>query len=277
MDRGTTQDSDTSTPGKLISLLAQSREVIAQALDQYDSRELAVAITGGKDSTLALWIVINTCREKNCAVPTCMFIDEGDMFEEIDTFVAYLESKWRLDIVRMKNEDVADKVDNLYEEVLVPDLNEENQREIAAIGYTQAAFPFEPESYVGNHLMKTVPMKQFLRQRRIKGLVTAIRRDEQDARVSDCYFSPRQDPDHTRIHPILHFTERDVWDVIHHWGIPFCKLYYQGYRSLGAKTTTHKVSDIPAWEQDLENTSERSGRADGKEQVMEKLRELGYM
>ena len=32
-----------------------------------------------------------------------------------------------------------------------------------------------------------------------------------------------------------------------------------------------------AWEQDLENTTERGGRGQGKEAVMEKLRDLGYM
>jgi phosphoadenosine phosphosulfate reductase len=59
--------------------------------------------------------------------------------------------------------------------------------------------------------------------------------------------------------------------------MPFCSLYYQGYRSLGAKGSTSKNSDIPAWEQDLENTTERAGRGQDKEQVMEQLRTLGYM
>ena len=59
--------------------------------------------------------------------------------------------------------------------------------------------------------------------------------------------------------------------------MPFCELYKQGYRSLGAKSTTHKNSDIPAWEQDLENTTEREGRGQDKEEVMDKLRSLGYM
>lgn len=59
--------------------------------------------------------------------------------------------------------------------------------------------------------------------------------------------------------------------------IPYCILYSQGYHSLGAKNTTYKNSDIPAWQQDLEHTTERSGRGQDKELVMEKLRDLGYM
>ncbi|MFQ5976164.1 MAG: hypothetical protein ACE5J5_07620, partial [Candidatus Hydrothermarchaeales archaeon] len=51
----------------------------------------------------------------------------------------------------------------------------------------------------------------------------------------------------------------------------------KGYRSLGAKTTTTKPSDLPAWEQDLENTTERAGRQQDKEGTMKRLRDLGYM
>jgi phosphoadenosine phosphosulfate reductase len=79
------------------------------------------------------------------------------------------------------------------------------------------------------------------------------------------------------VHPILHFKERDIWNTIHKNEIPFCSLYYQGYRSLGAKGSTSKASDIPAWEQDLDNTPERVGRSQEKEDIMEKLRDLGYM
>jgi phosphoadenosine phosphosulfate reductase len=54
-------------------------------------------------------------------------------------------------------------------------------------------------------------------------------------------------------------------------------LYADGYRSLGARVTTKKTCDVPAWEQDLENTTERGGRRQDKEGLMDKLRQLGYM
>ena len=43
------------------------------------------------------------------------------------------------------------------------------------------------------------------------------------------------------------------------------------------RVTTTKADPKPAWEQDLENTSERGGRRQDKEGIMEKLRKLGYM
>jgi phosphoadenosine phosphosulfate reductase len=254
-----------------------AKSVITRALENYGSEGLAIAITGGKDSTLALWLTLEACRQLNKLPPKCLFIDEGDPFEEIEELVKVLEKDWNLRIVRMQNDDVIEKARFLGDEIQVAELNAMNRSELEAIDFFEENFIFEPESYVGNHLMKTVPMKLFLEGHRIEALITAIRWDEQSARVQEDFFSARENPDHVRIHPILHFSERMVWEAIHHYGIPFCKLYNQGFRSLGAKSTTEKVSDLPAWEQDLENTPERAGRSQGKEQIMNKLRELGYM
>ena len=45
----------------------------------------------------------------------------------------------------------------------------------------------------------------------------------------------------------------------------------------GARGTTAKAAEKPAWEQDFEAVSERAGRRQDKEQVMARLRDLGYM
>ncbi len=68
-----------------------------------------------------------------------------------------------------------------------------------------------------------------------------------------------------------------MWNAIRKHDIPPNKLYAQGYRSLGAKGTTTKTTDTPAWEQDLEDTVERAGRRQDKEGIMKRLRDLGYM
>jgi len=257
--------------------IAQSKKVIKEAIEKFGIDKMAIAWTGGKDSTTLTWLFRETCKELGVQMPRCMFIDEGDVFEEIWSHVNRVKKEWNLNVIIAKNTDVSDKAKNLGDMIKVSSLNERNRKEIEKLGFEEEEFPFEPESYVGNHLMKTVAMNMFLEDNRIEALATAIRWDEQAARVGETYFSHRENPPHTRVQAILHFRERDIWDTIHKYRIPFCELYKYGYRSLGAKGTTHKTSDIPAWQQDLENTVERAGRGQSKEEIMGKLRDLGYM
>ena len=254
-----------------------SKKIIKEAIEKFGVEKIAVAWTGGKDSTTMTWLFKKACGDMGVKMPRCMFIDEGDVFEEIWDIFHRIKKEWGLDVVIAKNTDISDKAEKLGDMIKVSALNDRNRAELEKLEYDEEEFPFAAESFIGNHLMKTVPMNTFLEDYGIKALATAIRWDEQTARVQETFFSPRENPPHTRVQPILHFKERDIWDTIHQYKLPFCELYKHGYRSLGAKSTTHKNSDIPAWEQDLEHTTEREGRGQDKEEVMDKLRSLGYM
>jgi len=254
-----------------------SEEVNKEAFAQFKTENMAIAITGGKDSTTNLWICKQVCDKMGIKLPLCMFIDEGDVFDEINEFVDYIKHLWSLEIVCLKNEDVSSKATRIGDIIKISSLNDANQSAFKEIGFSEPEFPFIPDSTVCNHLMKTIPMREFIVKNNINALSIAIRWDEQAARKDEEYFSPRTNPDHTRVHPVLHFRERDIWIAIFKYDIPFNKLYKLGYRSLGAKCATGRASDIPAWMQDLENTAERVGRGQEKEKIMEKLRSLGYM
>jgi phosphoadenosine phosphosulfate reductase len=257
--------------------IVHSKKIIKEAIEKHGAENLAVAWTGGKDSTTMTWLFREACKELGIQMPKCMFIDEGYVFEEIWDIFHQLKKEWNLDVRIAKNTDVSDKAESVGDMVKVSSLNERNRKEIEVLEYEEEEFPFEPESFVGNHLMKTVAMNVFMEDNNVKALATAIRWDEQEARIEEDYVSPRKIPPHERVQPILHFKERDIWDFIFKYKVPFCTLYKEGYRSLGAKGSTVKMSDIPAWEQDLENTYERAGRGQGKEEIMGKLRDLGYM
>ena len=255
--------------------IEKSKEVINEALDKFE--KIFIAFTGGKDSTLMLWMIREVYKEREMEVPELMFINEGYLFEEVVDFVDEITKKWGLRLNEAKNEDVLRQVEKVGDIVYVDRLNEVNRRELVRLNFTDKSFPFEPESYVGNHLMKTVAMNNFISERGIEAVFTGIRWDEQEARRDEVFFSSREGPEHMRVNPILHFYEKDIWDAIKKYDIPTCILYAKGYRSLGAKGTTTKTSDLPAWEQDLESTVERSGRRQDKENIMKRLRELGYM
>ena len=257
--------------------LEQSKSIARETINRFSINDIALAITGGKDSTTNLWIFKQVCDELGLKLPVCMFIDEGDVFEEIQEFIDYIKQRWSLTIALLKNNDVSSKAREIGDIIKVSSLNEENIVALREMDFAETEFPFVPDSTVCNHLMKTVPMREFIKSNDIKAVCTAIRWDEQEARKDEEYFSQRTNPDHTRVHPILHFRERDIWTAIFKFDIPFNKLYKLGYRSLGARCATGKMSDIPAWMQDLENTPERVGRGQDKEKVMDQLRSLGYM
>ena len=257
--------------------IEKSQDVIKEALDLYDPKNMAIAITGGKDSTTNLWLFRQVCLEHGYTLPLCMFIDEGDVFDEIREFVDFLKSRWSLEIGYVKNSDPILQNARVGDVIAVSSLSQANRAALEEMDFSGTEFPFMPDSTICNHLMKTIPLREFILKNQIKALSTAIRWDEVAARVDEDYFSQRTNPPHTRVHPILHFKERDIWNAIFKYDIPYNPLYKLGYRSLGARCATRKASDIPAWMQDLENTPERIGRGEDKEAVMDQLRALGYM
>ena len=146
-------------------LIDKSKEVIRETFTRFKLDDIAITWTGGKDSTLALWIIRQVCAEDNLKLPKVMTIDEYDSFEEIHEFINRYEKEWELDLTWMRNDDVVraakGKLNNL---VMVKDLNERNQAELKRIGYTEDSFPFEAESFTGNHLMKTVMFNMYIEQ-----------------------------------------------------------------------------------------------------------------
>jgi len=147
------------------------------------------------------------------------------------------------------------------------------------------------------------------------GVIAGVRADEEGSRSKERYFSPRdkenewdvadQPPElwnqfktdfalgtHLRIHPLLDWTELNIWEYIAREKIPTVSLYYnQGdgkrYRSLGCFPCTHPVEssarNVDEIIEELRtgkfaNIAERSGRAQDKEDGgLETLRKEGYM
>lgn len=172
---------------------------------------------------------------------------------------------------------------------------------------------------------KTGGIKQVLAKYKFDGIIAGIRRDEEGTRAKERYFSPRgvdnqwdvknQPPEfwdqfnvdfppgvHLRIHPLLHWSELDVWLYIRRENIPVSTLYYakpygkfegrdfggamMRFRSLGERGITWPVeSDADTIDKIIEELKvtkvlERSGRpmgADEDESSFERLRADGYM
>ena len=189
----------------------KSKEVIRKAFKDFKVEDIAATWTGGKDSTLALWITHQVCQEDGIKMPKVMTIDEFDVFQEVHDFMEKYAKEWNLDLEWCRNDDLVKAAGGkLGAIVKVSDLDERNQAELKRINFTEEAFPFEAESYTGNHLMKTVEFNKYIERHNVKAIFQGLRRDEQTARVEDDYYEKKEAahliPEHTRIKPILHFT-----------------------------------------------------------------------
>lgn len=87
-------------------------------------------------------------------------------------------------------------------------------------------------------------------------------------------FSPTDPtwPEYMRCNPILNYSYKDVWTFIKQFNVPYCRMYDQGFTSLGDKERTIKNSLLQYYNDDTgsleykpaylldDETSERHGR-----------------
>ncbi len=292
--------------------LEKAVSVTKTALETYENP--AVMWTGGKDSTLVLYIVSEVVEEFGFEMPPAIFIDHYQHFEETHTFIERWADRFDVSLRYARNEDVGAYVEehglSPGDDIPIDALNAHNRHHVRELlEYEDESFPFLLDTYVGNHLLKTVALNDALESEGIDAVFSGVRWDEQEARADETFFSPRHNPDvyppHDRVHPILQFDEAAVWEAF--WevvvpdtvsgypegyvptgiddlpegvtleDIPVSPKYFSGYRSLGSEVSTERSDDVPAWNQELSTTTERAGRAQDKEELMQRLRDLGYM
>lgn len=257
----------------LNSKIEISKVILRFALSTF--KKPTIVWSAGKDSTVVLGIVKKLIEEENLKMPPALFIDHGDHYIETLELIDRVSNDWNFRLVRTRNDDVLDNVRD--GKIKISDLSDENRAEINKIGYTGDYFEYSLETEIGNHLLKTVAMKTAIKKYGFDALITGVRWDENSARSTEVFISPRVNPEHVRVHPILTFLEKDIWKVMFDWNLPIHPKYREGFRSIDGIHDSKKVSNVPAWEQNLEETSERAGRSQDKEGMMEKLRALGYM
>ena len=263
---------------KYLSLNAKikiAKEVIEDSINTFNRP--AIVWSAGKDSTVVLNLVKEVFKSKDMDIPPAILIDHGQHYDETYDMINKISKEWGFKVIYAKNEDFISKVKD--EKVLIEDLNDANKNELKRINFdfNNKYIQYSLDTFEGNHLLKTVPFNDIIIKYRFDALYTGVRWDENEARSIETFISKRSSPEHFRVQPIILFTERDVWDYMFQNKLPIHPLYYQGYRSIDGKYDSKKIDDKPAWEQDLEKTEERAGRAQDKEQMMERLRKFGYM
>ncbi|MHC4751969.1 MAG: sulfate adenylyltransferase subunit CysD [Planctomycetota bacterium] len=263
---------------KLDELESQSIYIIREAYYHY--KKLAVLWSVGKDSTTLVWLCRKAFFDK---IPfPALHIDTGYKFPQMYRFRDEYSKKWGMELIVSRNE-----------EAIATGMGPERKLECCTA-------------------LKTEGLKLAIARHGFEALLLGIRRDEHGIRAKERYFSPRdeqfkwdyqdqppelwdqyknqvEEKSHIRVHPLLHWTEVDIWRYIRREGIPITELYFakngQRYRSIGCTTCCNPVESSAANIDDIikeletTTTSERAGRAQDKEDTytMQKLRSLGYM
>src|SRR3989344_6346950 len=220
----------------LLQKIEESKNVLKKAYERYEDK-MAIFWTGGKDSTVLLHMVREVFGKTNNF--PILYLDTQLEFEEVYEFIEILKKKWKLNLITEKTTEKMMKKYNLLK-------TKKERVELASI-------------------FKITLLKKAVKKYKLPAIVIGIRWDEHPERISEKYLSLR--PDHMRIHPLLHFTEEDIWNYINQFKIPYNSLYDKGYRSLGEKEFTRPSK---------EGGGERSGRQKEREIIMKRLRDLGY-
>ncbi len=262
----------------------------------------------GKDSTVMLWLARKAFLGH---VPfPLVHIDTHYKIPEMIEYRDHLTAEWHLDMVYGQNKEAL-KTKQTYPDGTVDRLTCCKNLKTEALKHTLSG---QWPRYRFNHTLGKYEVDKNTEP--YTGVIVGARADEEGSRSKERYFSPRdrrnewdiaeQPPEfwnqfktdfapgtHVRVHPLLDWTELNVWEYIEREKIPTVSLYYdQGdgkrYRSLGcypctfpidstAKNHAEIIEELRGGQ--LANIAERSGRAQDKEDGggLETLRREGYM
>ena len=271
-------------------------------------RNLGMLWSIGKDSTVLLWL---TRKAFFGHVPIPLIhIDTGFKIPEMIEYRDRLATEWKLHLVYGQNRGALD-AKRTFPDGAVDRISCCGLLKTEALKKTLSG---EWPRYRFNHAAQAYELDRNTEP--FTGIIAGVRADEEGSRSKERYFSARgsngnwdvsdQPPEfwnqyktdfspgtHVRIHPLLDWTELNIWEYIERERIPTVSLYYnQGdgkrYRSLGCYPCTKPVdSDAGTVAEIIEelrtgkfsNIAERSGRAQDQDDGggLETLRRDGYM
>tara|TARA_B100000609_G_C17204035_1_gene429834 strand:+ start:199 stop:1038 length:840 start_codon:yes stop_codon:yes gene_type:complete len=262
---------------RLDQLESQSIFIFREAFNRIEN--IAMLWSLGKDSNVMIWLA-RKAFFGHVPFPV-MHVDTEKKFPEMYEFRDRYAAEWNLNFIRE----------------LCPPIEEVDD-----------TLPPAARSAA----RKTAGLKKAIEKHKFNALFAGIRRDEEATRAKERVFSPRgatgqwdfkdQPPEfwdqfktdfppgtHIRVHPLLHWTEIDIWLYTLREQIPTIPLYFakdgKRYRSLGDKDITFPVASSATTIEDIieelrtTKISERSGRAmdHESEDAFERLRADGYL
>jgi len=284
---------------RLQELEAQSVYILREAYKHF--RSLCMLWSIGKDSTVMLWL---TRKAFFGHVPfPLVHIDTSYKIPAMIEYRDRLAREWKLQMVVGQNR-----------AALADGMNHTRGRLVCCSALKTDALKHTLDgSWPRRRLGPDGEYREEANGEPFTGVIVGARADEEGSRSKERYFSPRdqnsdwaiadQPPElwnqfktdfapgtHVRIHPLLDWTEINIWEYIEREQIPIIDLYFDKgagsrYRSIGCEPCTGSIRSTACTSTQIiaelrrTNVPERAGRAQDQEDTyaMEKLRREGYM
>jgi sulfate adenylyltransferase subunit 2 len=290
----------------LEKLEAQSIYIIREAYREF--KNLAMLWSIGKDSTVLLWLAKKAFFGH---VPfPLVHIDTSYKIPEMIEYRNKLAIDWKINLIVGQNKSAIQNKQT-FPEGAVDRLTCCKLLKTEALRKTLSGeWPRFKLDHFSGQFVEDENKEQY------SGVIVGVRADEEGSRSKERYFSPRdknndwdvgdQPPElwnqfktdfapgtHIRIHPLLDWTELNIWEYLERDNIPIIPLYFDKgngtrYRSLGCYPCTKPVEssakNVDEIIKELKsgkfvNIAERAGREQDKEGggTLEELRRDGYM
>jgi len=259
----------------------------------------AVMWSTGKDSTVCLHLIKQACFGE---VPfPVIHIDTSYKFPEIYKFRDSLAKKWNLKLVIARNEEAlkqgvspktCSRMECCYKlkTLALKELMEREKYDALIVSIRWDEHPIRGmERYFSPRTSKWYwkVVRPKTKEEMKKGDAPVVSLQDTELAGWGIFATDfGKDCSHVRIHPLLHWSEIEVWRYVKEYKLPFNPLYLSRngcrYRSLGCRPCTEpiksnaKTIDEIIEELKVTKLKERVGRAQDKEKLMERLRYLGY-
>lgn len=290
----------------LSQLESQSIFILREAYHAF--KNLAMLWSIGKDSTVLLWL---SRKAFFGHVPyPLVHIDTSYKIPEMITYRNKLVMDLKLNLIIGQNKNALASR-KTFPDGVVDRLQCCRLLKTEALNQTLSG---KGDRYYLNHVTGKTELSNH--REPFTGVIVGARSDEEGSRSKERYFSPRgiennweiseQPPEfwnqfntefrpgsHVRVHPLLDWTELNIWEYIQRENIPVVPLYFnrgdnKRYRSLGCYPCTQPIESPSRDVQEiiaelktgkLSKIPERSGRAQDKDDGggLETLRKEGYM
>lgn len=196
----------------LESLSAEER--VAWAL-HFAPKEAVLSSSFGAQAAVCLHMV--TRQQPDIPV---ILIDTGYLFKETYRFIDELTERLRLNL-------------KIYRAELSPAWQEARYGKLWEQGLEGI------ELY--NRINKVEPMQRALKDLNAKVWLAGLRRQQASSRRNLQVLVPRNE--RLKVHPVIDWTDRDVYRYLSKHRLPYHPLWHQGYVSIGDTHTTRRLAD----------------------------------